>query len=151
VDETGLPDLAPGNSAEQRNAEPALLKALADRLGLSLCPRTYRIPGGSRVEIDGVCEDPLVLCEAFAHYGFLKSAQRQKLITDAFKLVYVERMLGRPARKIIILACEDAASRLSGRTWAAAAFSTFGVEVQVVQLAPELEACIRTAQKRQFR
>jgi hypothetical protein len=147
----GVPAVSPGDSAEQRNAEPVLLNALAGRLGIALQPKTYRIPGASRVEVDGVSEDPLVLCEAFAHYGILKSAQRQKLITDAFKLVYVERLLERPARKILVLACQEAAKRLIGKTWVAAAFTLFGVEAHVIELPTELEACIRAAQKRQFR
>jgi hypothetical protein len=151
MNESGLPDVAPGNSAEQRNAEPVLLKALADRLGLQLQPKAYSVPGARRVEVDGVSEHPLVLCEAFAHYGVLKSAQRHKIISDAFKLVYVERLLQRPARKIVVLACHEAAKRLLGETWAAVAFKTFGVEVHVVELPSELEACIRAAQKRQFR
>lgn len=151
MSEADPPDAAPGDSAEQREAEPVLLAALGDRLGIRLLPKTYDIPGASRVEVDGVSEDPLVLCEAFAHYGVLKSAQRQKLITDAFKLIYVERLLQRPARKIIVLACVQAASRVVGQSWAAAAFQSFGIEVEVVTLPSELEASIRAAQRRQFR
>jgi hypothetical protein len=146
-----LADIAPGDSVEQRKAEPLLLAALGARLGVSLSPRKYSVAGSTRVEIDGACEDPLVLCEAFAHYGVLKSAQRHKLITDAFKLVYVERLLELPARKIILLACDQAASCVIGRSWAAAALRSFGVEVQVVGLPSELEASIRAAQKRQYR
>jgi hypothetical protein len=151
MSEGGIPDVSPGDSAEQRKAEPVLLKALADRLGFPIQPKTYWIPGASRVEVDGVSEDPFVLCEAFTHYGILKSAQRQKLITDAFKLVYVERLLQRPARKILVLTCQEAAKRLIGKTWVATAFTLFGIEIHVIELPVELETCIRAAQKRQFR
>jgi hypothetical protein len=139
------------DSSEQRSVEPEMLAALAARLGISLVEKTYPVTGGAKLEIDGVSDEPLVLCEACAHLGSPKAGQKRKIMADAFKLVYAERLLDRKARKIILLADEETAAPFRGRNWVAEAFRTLGIEVEVVDLRPELRESVRQAQVRQFR
>jgi hypothetical protein len=139
------------DSAEQRGVETVMLEELAGRLGITLRPKVFHADGDSRVELDGVSETPLVLCEACAHHGSLKAGQTRKIVADAFKLVYVEKLLNRPARKILLLADNEAAAPLTGRSWVAAAFRTLGIEVHVASLATELQERVRVAQQRQYR
>lgn len=142
----------PGDSAEQREAESLILGGLAVALGLTLKPRTFSMPDHIRVSVDGVSDDPPVIAEIWAHQGPPKSAQKAKVITDALKLIWIDRVVfdGR-ARKILALADAAAAGHFTGRTWMATALMELGVEVRVVPLPDETRAKIRLAQERQFR
>lgn len=139
------------DSAEQRSAEAEMLVAFGARLGVVLVGKTYPIPGGAKLQIDGVCDQPPILCEVCAHHGSSKPGQRRKIIADAFKLVYADKVLGTNARKVILLADEDAAAGFRGRSWVAEAFSQLGIEVEVVRLSVETQERVRTAQVRQRR
>jgi hypothetical protein len=140
-----------GDSGEQRSAERQMLAELEARLGIAFGGSKYPTPDSARLEIDGVSETPLELCEAYAHQGSPKSGQKSKILADAFKLIYAERLAGKKARKIILLADEQAAAPFRGKKWVAEAFRTLGIEVEVVDLGPELRERVRKAQARQFR
>ena len=141
----------PGDSREQRDAEAVMVALLADQLGIPLAPRRIDLSGGARVEIDAASADLGVLCEAWAHQGAPKSAQRNKVITDVFKLAYVARTLGGEHRLIILLSDETAAAPFRGRSWYSAALREFSVELVVVELPDEVREQLRTAQARQYR
>jgi hypothetical protein len=142
---------AAGDSEEQRSAEAEMLAAYGARLGITVAAKTFPVPGGAKLQIDGVSESPALLCEACAHQGAPKAGQKRKIIADAFKLVYAEQLLQRTFRKVILLADEDAAAAFTGRTWVAAAFRQLRVEVEVVHLLAETRAGLRAAQVRQRR
>ena len=140
-----------GDSAEQRGAEPAMLLALGAALGITLVPGHFDAENGSSIQVDGVSQDPLVLCEAYARHGALKGSQPDKVMADALKLLYVEKLLAVPVRKIVLFADEAAAKCFRGRSWAASAFKSLGIEVHVVNLNVGLAEGIRAAQIRQRR
>jgi hypothetical protein len=81
--------LPAGNSREQRNAERVMLDVLGRQLGLALEPATITAPSGARVEIDGNDADRTLLVECWAHQGLPKSAQRNKVLSDALKLTWI--------------------------------------------------------------
>ncbi len=142
---------AAGDSAEQRRAESLMMEALNERLGIMLTQKRYSLAGGVWLEADGMNEDPFVLCEAWAHQGKPKSAQKNKVMTDALKLLYIEKMAGRLARKILLFSDDDATSPFRGNTWMAKALEAWNVEVQVVDLPAGVRAEVANAQKRQYR
>lgn len=147
------PKAVASDSREQRGAEPEMLAALSTQLGVSLAAKVYDL-GGARLKIDGAADGPdghPILCEACAHHGAVKAGQARKIIADAFKLVYAERALGVKARKVILLADEDAARAFRGKGWVAAAFRALEIEVHVVSLPPEVSERVREAQARQYR
>jgi hypothetical protein len=141
----------PGDSKEQRDAEAVMVALLADRLAVPLAPRRIDLGEGRRVEIDAASDDLAVLCEAWAHQGAPKGAQRNKVLTDAFKLTFIAKAIGGSPRLILLLSDEAAAAPFRGRSWYAAALSELGIEVLVVDLPADLRAQIRVAQIRQFR
>ena len=141
----------PGDSREQRDAEAVMVALLSDELGVPLAPRRIELPAGGRVEIDAASGDLTILCEAWAHQGAPKSAQRNKVLTDAFKLAFVARTLGGPHRLIILLSDEAAAAPFRGQSWYAAAMGEFGVELAVVDLPADVRDQVRAAQARQYR
>ncbi len=145
-------DGPPGDSAEQREAEALIVAGLSIELGVSLTPRSFALPDGVRVTVDGFAETPTILVEAWAHQGPPKSAQKAKVVTDALKLLWVDRVLfGGEAQKILALSDPVAAGHFQGRSWMAAAFRDLGVNVKVVMLTADVRERIRQAQARQFR
>jgi hypothetical protein len=147
VDEVSPP---PGDSREQQEAEATMVALLGARLGIALAPRRIELNGGVRVELDAASDDLSVLVEAWAHQGPVKSAQRNKVLTDAFKLAFLAQELGRPVRLILLLSDEEAARRFQAG-WAAAALARFNIELAIVELSPAGRQRIRDAQARQYR
>lgn len=145
------PELSPGDSRVQRNAELAMISWLGTELGCELGPQRINLPDGSRLELDAFCMEPLVICEAWAHQGPPKSAQKYKVMNDAIKLLTARRVLGEHARAVLLFADDEAASHFRRQTWQATALSEGRIEVMVANLPDELRAEIRAAQTRQYR
>jgi hypothetical protein len=108
-----------GDSLEQREAELLLIAALGERLGMKLCKRRFQLPAGGWLEIDSMCEVPLVLCEAWAHHGKPKNAQKNKVMTDAAKLIFAAKLCPSTPRLILLFGDEQAAAHFKGRSWMA--------------------------------
>ena len=142
---------APGDSAEQRQTEAMLIDLLATRLGTTLVKKRVSLPGGGWLEVDGASDSPPIICEAWAHIGLAKSAQKHKLMTDAFKLVFVGQILPPKTRKILVLGDMDAVQHLRGRGWMAQALRASNVEIVIVELPKDARERLREAQRRQFR
>lgn len=142
----------PGDSAEQRVAERVLIETLGAELGVVFVKSRLRTADDATVELDGICEEPPILVEAWAHQGPPRPAQKYKVMTDTLKLIWAESVFfPGGARKILALADDEAAAHFRSGTWMAAAIAHFGIEVRVVPLADELRSRIRGAQQRQFR
>lgn len=145
------PELSPGDSRVQRNAEFAMVSWLGFELGCVLEPKRIILPNGSRLELDAFCNEPLVICEAWAHQGPPKSAQKTKIMNDAMKLLAARRVVGEHARAVLLFADDEAASHFRRQTWQATALAESRIEVMIARLPNELKADIRIAQTRQYR
>lgn len=148
---TPAADPHPGDSQVQREAETLMVAWLADLVGCVLEPKRITLPDGSWFELDAYCADPLVICEAWAHQGQPKSAQKMKVMNDAMKLLAARRVVGGDARAILLFADEAAASGFHSGTWRASALAEAAIEIQVAVLPPGVSESIRTAQERQYR
>lgn len=152
---TGLDDpeigaFAEGDSGEQREAEEYLIRALSHELGIELRKREFPL-GYVKLEVDGYSESPPVLCEAWAHHGPPKSAQKNKVMTDALKMMFIEKTLSRTSRKILLFADEVAAKHFRGRSWMAQALEALEIETLTISLPDALKEKVKLAQKRQYR
>lgn len=136
------------SSHEQRSAEALILAALSVELGSVLSPRTMYLPGGSRLDVDGVADDPLIFVEVFARQGPLRGGQHHKVSTDALKLVTLGRAYP-DARLVLAFGDVAAAKTLSGRSWKAEALKTWNIEVFVAEIDDEVRDGLRAAQLRQ--
>lgn len=67
------------DSTAQSDAEPLILAAVAEQVGVTLEPRRLTLPGGATADVDGVAPDESVLVEVFARQGALKGRQRGKI------------------------------------------------------------------------
>ena len=74
-----------------------MIGALSRAKGVTLIKKSWPLAKGSWIELDGFCESPPVLCEAWAHIGPPKSAQKNKVMTDAYKLLFVSELINEPA------------------------------------------------------
>ena len=144
-------EASPGSSKVQKDAELVMVSWLANKLGCSLAPKRVAFSDGSWLELDAFCADPLVICEAWAHHGAPKSAQKMKVMNDAMKLVATRRVVGEHARAIILFADEESAKRFRQGTWNATALKEADIEVVVAELPSEVSSAIREAQIHQYR
>ncbi len=137
------------DSAVQRNAERAIIDALAAELGAVLVPGgRLSLTGGGEIRLDARSEDGKFAVEAFARQGTLKSGQLKKIATDVLKLAFLQREPDYvDVRPIIVFASEDARSSVTG--WVKRAADAFGVELHVVDIDPGLRAEIVATQEAQ--
>jgi hypothetical protein len=142
-----------GDSEEQRGAERVMLDLLGAQLGLELNPATITVPSGERVQVDGADARRTVLAECWAHQGPPKSAQRHKVLADAFKLAWIGTTLYPRPRLILCLSDPQAAAPFipGGRSWAARALQDHRIAVCVVDLPDDLRQRLLQAQRRQYR
>jgi hypothetical protein len=117
-------------------------------LGVELAPRSLRLDGGARVDVDGAAPHESVLVEIFAHQGRLKGAQFHKVARDALKLITLGR--SRDGSKLIIaFADPEAAACVTGASWLAEALRSWEIEVLVVELDDTVRTGLRETQARQ--
>jgi hypothetical protein len=142
-----------GNSIEQRSAERAMLNLLGVQLGCELNPATITVPSGERVEVDGTDTNRTVLVECWAHQGPPKSAQRHKVLADAFKLAWIATTFYPRPQLILCLSDPLAAGPFQpgARSWAARALQDHRIAVHVVSLPGDLRQRVLEAQRRQYR
>jgi len=146
-------ELPPGSSREQRDAERVMLDLLSQQLGQELNPATLTVPSGERVQVDGADAARSILAECWAHQGPPKSAQRHKVLADAFKLTWISTTMYPRPRLILCLSDPLAAAPFlpGARSWAARAFQNLGVTITVVDLPSAVRENLLQAQRRQYR
>ena len=139
-----------GDSAEQRGAERVMLDLLGSRLGLELNPATITVRSGERVQVDGADGSRTVLAECWAHQGPPKSAQKHKVLADAFKLAWIATTIYPRPQLILCLSDPLAAAPFlpGGRSWASRALQDHLIAVSVVALPDELRQRLLAPQHR---
>ena len=140
----------PSDSSEQRKAEIALIAGLSKELGVPLQKRELDLTTCA-IQIDGYSENPPIMCEAWAHRGKPKGGQPHKVLTDAFKLLFADAVLGKIHRKILVFADEAARKPFVEHGWQVQCLKHFGFETYVVSLPKEQLERIEKAQERQRR
>ena len=141
----------PSDSSEQQHAEGWLVEAFSKKLGVQMTSRRWQLEEGSWTELDAYSTSPPILCEVWAHVGPPKGGQKHKVMTDAFKLLFVSSLVGSSARRILLFGDQEAAAYFRGESWMARALTQYGIEVEVVEFPPQLRESIIEAQERQYR
>ncbi len=137
-----------GDSSIQRQAEAVIRGELEGKIGCKL-GTSPAVLGG--LKLDGFCDAECPICiEIWAHQGSAKSAQKAKVMKDMCKLLLAEKKLGKPCRKIFVVADQDAVSHLKN-SWQGEFAKKFGIELQVVDIDNTTRQQIRQAQKEQYR
>jgi hypothetical protein len=144
--------VTPGDSSEQRAAETVMIAEFSRLRGVPLTPARLVLQDGAAVQVDGVSQDYSLLCEAYAHQGPLKGGQADKVVADAFKLLYLARLW--PNAELVLLFSDDAAARTfrpPSKSWVAKAVASFAVKIEVVSVPAAIRDELRQAQIRQTR
>jgi len=141
----------PGTSQEQQEAERWLIDRLSKQLGICLVTKRLYPIGRSWLELDGYSKNPLIACEAWAHVGLPKSAQKNKVMADALKLLYVRDFLEENGRCILLFGDEQAASHFQRNSWNAKCLESHGIEVKIISFTTEWRNRVLKAQERQKR
>lgn len=143
--------MQPGVSQEQQEAEKWLIDRLSKQLGVHLAKKRLNPIGRSWLELDGYSKNPLIVCEAWAHVGLPKSAQKNKVMADAFKLLYARDFLKENGRCILLFGDEQAASHFQHNSWNAKCLESHGMEVKIIRFTSEWKNRVLKAQERQRR
>ena len=141
----------PSSSSEQKEAGMALIHALSSSLGVALEEERLELGDGCIVVVDGYSDKPPILCEAWVHYGSPRGAQFDKIMTDAFKLLFIEKRKGKIYKKILLFCDKDARKPFTGGSWQAQCLRDYGIETEICRLPKELEQRAKKARKRQYR
>ncbi|MER0305046.1 hypothetical protein ABRZ88_10675 [Vibrio vulnificus] len=137
------------DSSEQQTAVAYILQALALKRGFMFCGDN-KLPIDLGVKPDAIDVKNKVVVEVYARVGELKGAQLHKVKGDILKLLLIQEHLGENWRKVLCFASEDAAKYAKGKSWVAKAVSTFGIEVEVIELPVDIRENVLGAQKRQI-
>jgi hypothetical protein len=122
----------PATTPLTRDEGTELSRALSVVLGTRVAPREFTLPDGTRVGVDFADEGhPTVLAQCAPLRGPVKSVQRNKLIADAFKLVWL-RDTHFPDARVVLVMGEQVSRLLARGSWLRAAFATHGLAVTVV-------------------
>lgn len=122
--------------------DAALLDALATHLGVRLAPRDFTLPAGVRVGVDGAGVGSAdshgvagaVLVQVTYSAGPVKSAQRNKVLADAFKLAWLRTQV--PTARTVVVVNEPFERLFVTGAWLPAALTQQGVEVALVRTDP---------------
>lgn len=148
-DHLGVTDPHLSDSAAWRQAEIAIIDAVNRREGLHLAPKPFECDDGVAVELDGYCEEPLVLCEAYGRLGYVAGTTIHKACTDALKLAWLRDTRMPEARVIIAIANAGLEQRLAkGRGWVPEMLRWLRVEVINVELPEAILDAIKSAEGR---
>jgi hypothetical protein len=142
---------SPGNSNEQRAAEKILLDLFAKKHGVLLTSRTIPLHERCRLELDGFCESPPIICEVWSHIDSPKQAQRSKVMKDALKLDYARRLLKNGTRCFLVFADNEAASPFIEKSWMSDCLKEYDISVEILDLPTEHRNSVIKAQARQYR
>ena len=144
------------SSLVQCEAEKLMISAYGQQVGVFLTPNKQFRFEKIALTVDGWKDDgnSVLLVEAWAHVGKAKSAQRNKVLADVLKLVFLTRRikLGAPSKKVdcaMLFLDPQAATVIQGKTWGGAAVSDFGIRTVVINLAAEMLSRIKIAQIKQ--
>ena len=109
-----------------------LVGALSAHLGHQLAPREFSLPDGARVAVDGADGDPPgVIVQCTRVRGQLKSSHRNKIIADAFKLMWL-RDSAFPHARALLAVSPECARLFSSDAWLTIALRHSRIAVVVV-------------------
>ena len=113
------------------SAERAALLALSDALGVTLRPRALELRPGTMFEVEGVDADGRYLFQVVVNRGGYTSQQRNKVLADMFKLLWL-RETRFPDAQVGLVLSESTAEAFRPRSWTSLAARELGFTLFVV-------------------
>ena len=138
----------PSDASEQKAAEKEIRQELEKQLEVQL---NSQLQIDQHIELDGFADGSSPICvEIWAHQGSSKGSQPSKVMGDCCKLLLVEKLLGKPCRKIFAV-CDREALAFLRRSWRGLFMEKFGIEIKVVGISKEIRRRLKKAQKDMYR
>ena len=85
-------------------------------------------------EFDFYNEKEKIIGEIYAGIDKINPGSRKKVITDCFKMVYAEKLLGYPCEKRLIFIDEKIKKVFTGDSWIANAIIAYKIDVKVIEI-----------------
>ncbi|GAA3547054.1 hypothetical protein GCM10022263_37690 [Nocardioides daeguensis] len=113
------------------SAERAALVALSEVLGVPLRPRALELRPGTMFEVEGVDPESRYLFQVVVNRGTYTSQQRNKVLADMFKLLWL-RATRFPEAEVGLVLSETTAEAFKPRSWTSLAARELGFALYVV-------------------
>lgn len=110
--------------------ESDMLEGLSARYGLAIRPCTIALSNGTRMEVDGANETGTTIVQLVPNRGVFKSAHRNKVNADMFKLAWLRTAVF-PGSSAILCVSDTVANSFSRAGWATIAAADLGIDVLV--------------------
>ena len=129
---------SPTARISEESTEFAMLQALGALLRVRLEPGLLALPGGLRVEVEGIDEAESVLVQLVPYEGVPRSAHRMGSLADMFKLVWLRGVL--PTRpRLVMCVTEPQARFFTSASWPIAAARDMFVDIYAYRADGSLE------------
>jgi hypothetical protein len=145
------------DSTPQRAAEAAAIRQIAREIGVSRLVGNHKFEiGNGWASVDGFHESNarVVIVEVNAHIGGMKTATRNKVLRDAFKMLVISnlnhrRWARKRVRRVLVFLSKKARDSFGPKSWGQAAFDQIGIEARLCRLSRKLTMALQKAQSRQ--
>lgn len=144
----------PSNSRVQLEIEKEVVAILSKRDKIDF--QTGQIPLGIEnvnfnFDFHFFSEDLNIIGEIYAGIEKISAGSRKKVITDCFKMVFAEELLGYKCDKRLIFIDEDVKKTFTGDSWAAKAIEKYKIKPEVIKISEEdLKKLIATKKLQQI-
>ncbi|WP_418262227.1 hypothetical protein [Flavobacterium faecale] len=127
----------PSDSAKQREIELFIVNEIAKKENL-IFEEKKTIIEEVAFEFDFYHKEKKIIGEIYAGIEKISAGSRKKVITDCFKLVYAEKLLGYPCKKRLVFIDENIKKVFTGKSWVANAIKEFGIIIDVIPISQEI-------------
>jgi hypothetical protein len=112
--------------------EAQLIAKLKAELNLPTCDTSDSLG----VQVDFICEtdERNIIAEVYAVTGKALSAKKRKIMSDAFKMLYIEKAKGKNFEKYLLLVDDNEFLPNFEKTWQYEALNKLGIHVRTYKL-----------------
>lgn len=120
------------DSSTQREIEKLIIEKITTEENFTSQKAT--IIKDVKFEFDFYNNEKKIIGEIYAGIDKISPGQRKKIITDCFKMVFAEELLGYKCRKRLIFICKKIEKAFKGDSWAAKAIKEYEIEIKVFKI-----------------
>jgi hypothetical protein len=119
----------PSDSKVQREIEEMIVQSLSKKENCNFMKKV-KIKG-IKFEFDFYNEEKKIIGEVYAGIENISSGSIKKIITDCFKLVYAEKLLGYKCSKKLVFIDEKIKKKFEGNSWISFAIKEYGIQIHL--------------------
>lgn len=123
------------DSSTQREIEKKIVDKISDDENITF-EKTVAIKL-VKFEFDFYNQEKKIIGEIYAGIDSISAGSRKKVITDCFKMVYAEKLLGYPCNKRLIFIDKKIEELFTGNSWVAKAIVEYDIKVFSVEISEE--------------